>query len=131
MGLKLYIKYIQSSTNSGKYATKISSIWNHPKRKRHHGNATLSWIPGEENAEIYDMKYELCGTYLTTRSNNYEKEVTLPSRDNNSVGRNLLQHDDGYAYQIKDPTVNKETYKKLSGTRWYLMGVIRIWRYWM
>ena len=84
-----------------------------------------------QKCEICDMQYEMCGTYLTTRSNDYEKEVTLPKTSRDKNRRNLLQHDDGYVYQIANPTVNKETYKELSGTRWYFTGVKRIWGYWM
>ena len=31
-----------------------------------------------QKCEMCDMHYEMCGTYLTTRSNSYEKEVPLP-----------------------------------------------------
>ena len=60
-----------------------------------------------------DMKFEICGTYLTTRVKDFEKRTVIPemSRDCNTEGRNLLQHDDGYTYQFKDPK-NEECYKK-------------------
>ena len=55
------------------------------------------------------MQYEMCGTYLTTRANTYDKEVLLPKThiDRNSDERNLLQLADGYVNQIVDPKVYK------------------------
>ena len=74
------------------------------------------------------MLYEMCGTYLSTRSNTYDKEIPLPKtyRDINSDGRNLLQLEDGYVYQIADPKVDRHRYDKLSGSRWgYLeLGIL-------
>ena len=52
-------------------------------------------------------------------------------RDRNSDGRNMLQLEDGYVYQIADPKVDRYIYDELSGSRWYVLGVFRIWGYWM
>ena len=79
-----------------------------------------------QKCDMCHMQYEMCGTYLTTRANTYDKEVLLPKThiDRNSDGRNQM-------YQIADPKVDKHRYDELSGSRWYLLGVFRIWEYWM
>ena len=62
-----------------------------------------------QKCDMCHMQYEMCGTYLTTRANTYDKEVLLPKThiDRNSDERNLLQLDDGYVNQIVDPKVYK------------------------
>ena len=79
-----------------------------------------------QKCEMCQMHYEMCGTYLTTRANTYDKEVLLPKThiDRNSDGRNQM-------YQIADPKVDKHRYDELSGSRWYLLAVFRIWGYWI
>ena len=57
-----------------------------------------------QKCEMCYMHYEMCGTYLTSRAINYDKEISLPKtyRDINSDGRNLLQLEDHFILFIRE-----------------------------